>query len=182
MNLDEIYATYQDLKLGGKNGTSKNFVPGDGPYPTKLMIIGEAPGAEEDRTGKPFQGPSGELLNRFLGLAHVQREDVFVTNAFKYRPPQNRNPFPSELIASLPCLSAEIKCVDPKVIILAGRIAVSSVFPGQTPRSLRGKGIEKGGRIFVCTYHPGAVLRKKRSTFYALVSGDFKLAAELSKS
>lgn len=182
MNLEEVYRIYQTLGLGGKNGTSEKFVPGDGPCPAKIMIIGEAPGAEEDKTGKPFQGPAGQVLNRFLGFAHLRREDVFVTNMFKYRPPHNRDPFPSETIASYPCIVDEIACVDPSVIILAGKIACGAFFPGRDISSLRGRGIQKGSRMLVCTYHPAMLLHNPRATFRAMIQGDFRLAADLSKT
>ena len=178
MTLDEIYSKYQSLNLAGLNGSSEKFVPGDGPCPAKLMIIGEAPGEQEDIIGLPFQGPSGRLLNRLLENAGSKREEVFVTNIFKYRPPENRTPFPSEIIPSLPCLSAEIKCVDPEVIILAGRTATQAVFPAKSVRQLRGKLIPKGNRFVVCTYHPAAMIRSPQSKSMALLRRDIKLAVQ----
>lgn len=180
MTLDEAYENYRSLGLGGKNGISPNFVPGKGPTPAKIMLIGEAPGEIESKTGEPFVGPSGEVLDTLLGFIHVNRKSVFLTNVFKYRPPENRDPFSSEIIASLPCLSAEIKCVNPKVIILAGKIACSAVFPRNSARSLRGKVIEKGGRKFVVTYHPGATLHST-TVKLAFLKSDFRLAGEALK-
>lgn len=181
MNLEEIYADYQELGLGGKNGTSPNFVPGNGPCPAKIMIIGEAPGSEEDRTRKPFQGPSGQILDRLLGFANIKREDVFVTNVFKYRPPRNRDPFSSEIVASLPCLSAEIKCVNPAVIILAGKVACRSVFPAGRVGKLRGRVIPKGERFIVCTYHPGVLLWMNSKSIESSLKADFLLAVEKAR-
>jgi uracil-DNA glycosylase family 4 len=177
MSLNEIYQEYQNLGLGGKNGTSQKLVPGYGPVPAKLMIVGEAPGADEDLIGKPFQGSAGRVLDRLLGFCDVKREDVFITNTFKYRPPNNRDPLPEEVRLSLPVLSAEIKLVDPLLVILAGKIAVSTVFPTRTIRSLRGKIIKKGNRHVLCTYHPAATLHSPRPTIEADLRSDFKLAA-----
>lgn len=179
MNLEEIYREYQELGLGGKNGTSENFVPGDGPCPAKLMVIGEAPGADEDRIGKPFVGPAGSVLTSLLGHNRVNISDVFLTNTFKYRPPNNRDPFPSELVASMPCLSQEIKCVNPRVIILAGKIATSVFFPGKTLRSMRGRPIEKSGRILIATYHPAVFLHSPRASTKSILRNDFKKAVEM---
>lgn len=181
MNLEEIYKDYQSLGLGGKDGVSNKFIPGIGPCPADLMIVGEAPGATEDEVGKPFQGVAGRALDSLLGFSGFNRKEVFTTNVFKYRPPNNRDPYSHELIASYPTLSAEIKCVDPKVIILAGRIAAQSVFRTEKLKSLRGRPIKKNDRIIICTYHPVILRRRNRPGMGNLIKKDFLLAAKLVK-
>ena len=133
-------------------------VPGDGDIEKGIMILGEAPGAEEDRQGIPFVGRAGKLLNELLETAGINRADVFITNCVKCRPPKNRNPNTLELKTCKKWLDEQIKIIDPKLIIVLGRVALKNLTGKEKIKDLHGKIYEK--KYFV-TYHPSAGLRFK---------------------
>ena len=127
----------------------------------KIMIIGEAPGAKEDAIGEPFVGKSGKLLDKLLNLAGIDsKEDVYVCNVIKCRPPQNRRPLKEEIKLSIPWLNQQIKLVDPLVIILVGATALEAVL-GIRGRisNLRGKWQNLDGRLVMPLFHPAYLLR-----------------------
>jgi len=138
-------------------------VPGAGNHDTRLMLVGEGPGENEDREGVPFIGKAGELLNNILAAAGIRREDVFVANAVKCRPPANRTPRPDEIAACRPYLKLQIKTVGPQVILCLGAVAAEAVLERAVPSisALRGEMIELGGISVVCTYHPSYLLRNQ---------------------
>lgn len=103
--------------------TRRNPVPGEGPCNTEIMFVGEAPGGKEDETGRPFVGAAGQFLTELLSLAGLRREDVFITNILKCRPPNNRDPEPDEIEACKPYLVRQIKLISPKIIVTLGRYA-----------------------------------------------------------
>jgi len=149
--------------------TRTNVVFGDGDPTTNLMLVGEAPGEQEDLQGKPFVGRAGQLLNRFLNLYGVSRDKVYITNVVKCRPPNNRNPQPDEIAACYPFLEKQIELISPKVILCLGAFAARTILnlPEKTPISkIRGKEfkIEIGGKevIVIPTFHPAYLLRNKR--------------------
>ncbi|MEJ2637379.1 MAG: uracil-DNA glycosylase, partial [Calditrichia bacterium] len=115
--------------------TRTNFVFGDGNEPADIMFIGEAPGAEEDRTGIPFVGRAGQLLNKLLAHIRLKREDVFIANILKSRPPNNRDPQPEEVAACIPYLHRQIELIEPRLIVALGRIAAQNLL--QTNSSLK---------------------------------------------
>jgi DNA polymerase len=126
------------------------------------MIIGEAPGAEEDRRGEPFVGPAGQLLDEMLGAVGLVRGDVFIANILKCRPPENRDPRPAEVLACADHLNAQIKLVEPKLILAVGRIAAQSLLQEEAPVGrLRGKVHAYGPAAIplIVTYHPAYLLR-----------------------
>jgi len=139
--------------------TRTNTVPGEGNVSAKIMILGQAPGKEEDLQGRPFVGRAGQLLNRLLKLAEIKREEIFITSPIKCFPPKNRRPKREEIAACLPYLLEQIDIIDPKKIILLGEVAFSVFFPKQKLGEFRGKWIKKEGREFFVTYHPAAGLR-----------------------
>jgi DNA polymerase len=123
------------------------------------MIVGEAPGFNEDIQGKPFVGAAGKLLDTLLGGIGLGREDVYVTNVLKCRPPQNRDPMPNEAQACAPYLDRQVKLVQPKVILILGRHALERLLPGHGPISrVHGQVIERGGQKYVALFHPAAAL------------------------
>jgi DNA polymerase len=125
-----------------------------------LMLIGEAPGAEEDQQGEPFVGAAGQLLNKILAAIKFRREDVYIANILKHRPPNNRNPNPEEIERSLPFLFRQIELVQPKIILCLGRIASSALLgEEQSIKSLRGKFHSFRETELIVTYHPAALLR-----------------------
>jgi DNA polymerase len=139
-------------------------VPGEGPLGAPVLFVGEGPGGEEDRTGRPFVGAAGQYLDRWLAAIDLPREDCFIANCVKCRPPQNREPHPDEIAACLPYLARQIALVQPRVICCLGRISAQTLL-GTTASlgQLRGKVHERLGIPVVVTYHPSAVLRDMAS-------------------
>jgi DNA polymerase len=128
-----------------------------------LMLIGEAPGAEEDRQGEPFVGRAGQLLNQILRAIEFSREDVYIANILKCRPPGNRDPQPAEVEACEPYLHHQIELIQPVVICALGRIAAQTLLKTKTPLGkLREKVHPYRGRPLVVTYHPAALLRNAK--------------------
>ena len=133
-------------------------VPGAGPVPARMMLVGEAPGREEDLSGMPFVGRGGRLLDRALQQAGLDRSEIFITSVIKCRPPNNRKPLKKETTSCLPYLKAQIKIVRPKVVCLLGNTAAAAVLGQQGIQALRGRIWQER---FAVTYHPAAVLRNK---------------------
>ena len=133
-------------------------VPGAGPAPARLMLVVEAPGREEDLSGKPFVGRGGRLLDAALQQAGLDRSEIFITSVIKCRPPNNRKPLKKETASCLPYLEAQIKTVRPKVVCLLGNTAAAAVLGRQGIQALRGRIWQER---FIVTYHPAAVLRNK---------------------
>lgn len=153
----------------------KNIVFGTGNKDAKLMFIGEGPGADEDMQGLPFVGKAGQLMNKCFEGVEIKREDVYIANVVKCRPPQNRVPEKDEADACIGYLQNQIKLVNPKVIVLLGSTALKNILgEGLSITRERGKVIEKDGIIYVPTFHPAALLRDetKKIDFWK----DLKLA------
>lgn len=139
----------------------KNTVPGEGSTDAKIMILGMAPGAEEDKIGKPFIGRAGKFLNQLLEIARIKREKVFITSPLKClpQPPPNRRPTKEEIKACLPYLKKQIDIINPEKFILLGQVAFSVFFPKKKLKNSRGKLIKKDDKEFFITYHPAAGIR-----------------------
>jgi uracil-DNA glycosylase len=142
---------------------AKQAVPGEGNPRAQVMFIGEAPGRDEDEQGRPFVGAAGKFLTQMLELAGYKREDVFITNVVKHRPPQNRDPLPDEIETCWPYLEAQIKAIKPKLIVLLGRHAMGRFLPGLKisqvhGRAKRAKGIWSEKQVYFPVYHPAAAL------------------------
>ena len=133
-------------------------VPGAGPVPARVMLVGEAPGREEDLSGKPFVGRGGRLLDQALKQAGLDRSEVFITSVIKCRPPNNRKPLKKEMASCLPFLQAQIDIVQPRVVCLLGNTAAAALLGRQGVKALRGRVWQER---FVVTYHPAAVLRNR---------------------
>jgi uracil-DNA glycosylase family 4 len=147
----------------------KNPVPGEGPLNAKVMVVGEAPGKNEDLQGRPFVGAAGQLLNKLLELAGLRREEVYITNVVKCRPPGNRDPQEDEIAACLPYLIRQIKLIKPKLIIAVGRHAARTLlqlagYRWTSMSEQHGKiyeaNIEGVKLLIAVTYHPAAALYK----------------------
>jgi uracil-DNA glycosylase len=149
--------------------TATNPVPGDGNPDADFMIVGEAPGANEDEQGKPFVGQAGQLLTKIIGAIDLRREDVFIANVLKHRPPGNRNPMPEEVTACSPYLVRQIELIRPKVILALGTFAAQTLLETKlTIGKLRGQIHRYYGVPLIVTYHPAALLRNpawKRPTW-----------------
>jgi DNA polymerase len=139
-----------------------NLVPGEGDAQAGVMVVGEAPGAGEDRSGRPFVGPAGKLLDQLLEAAGLRREDVFITNVVKARPPGNRDPRADEVAHHLPWLEAQLDVVRPRVIVPLGRHALAHFAPELKISEAHGRVIERDGRTLFPMYHPAAALHAQR--------------------
>ena len=135
-----------------------NAVPGEGDSFAKIMFIGEAPGRSEDEQGRPFVGAAGKLLTEALQEAGLSREDVFITNIVKCRPPNNRVPREEERDACRPYLERQIALINPRIICILGRTAYESLLEGGSITSNRGRLVKHGNRFYFLTVHPAAII------------------------
>ncbi|MFB6075789.1 MAG: uracil-DNA glycosylase family protein [Candidatus Aenigmatarchaeota archaeon] len=135
-----------------------HYVPGEGPADADLMFIGEAPGEQEDLSGRPFVGRAGELLIEFLNEAGIDREDVFITSVLKCRPPNNRNPQKEEIESCKPYLERQIEIIEPNVVIPMGNFALKTLLDKNSITKHRGKVFRKDGVRYIPTYHPAAAV------------------------
>lgn len=181
-NLEEIKEVVKKCEKCGLYKGRTNTVFGVGNENADIMFIGEGPGADEDREGVPFVGKAGKLMDQaFIGLG-INREDVYIANIVKCRPPQNRNPEKEEADACLDYLRNQVMLIKPKIIVLLGSVALKNILGedyGIT--SSRGKWIEKKGIKYMPTFHPAALLRdeSKKIDFW----NDLKLVIdEMKKS
>ena len=154
-----------------------NAVPGEGSPSAELMFIGEGPGFHEDRQGRPFVGPAGQLLEGLLASIGTNRDDVFIANMVKCRPPDNRDPEPGEIIACSKYLERQIELIDPKLIVTLGRFSLGRFFPGESVTRARGKLRHKDGRHIFPVLHPAAALR--RPELRKTLVDDFRAIAEI---
>lgn len=134
-------------------------VPGEGRLDAELMFVGEAPGFHEDRAGQPFVGASGRYLEELLGSIGLRRPDVFITNIVRCRPPQNRDPFSTEIEACQDYLFRQIEMIQPRVVATLGRFSMGLFFPGEKISHIHGQPKEEGGHLYYPLFHPAAVLR-----------------------
>ena len=134
-------------------------VPGEGPVSAEIMFIGEAPGRNEDLQGRPFVGQAGKLLEELLSEIGLTREDVWIGNVVKCRPPENRDPRPEEIAACAGYLERQIALLDPKVIATLGRYSMEKFFPGAKITRVHGQAKREGQRVLIPLYHPAYVLR-----------------------
>ena len=144
-----------------KCGLSKsrtNAVPGKGNPKAEILFIGEAPGRNEDLKGEPFVGSAGKILSEALDYAGISRDDVFITNVVKCRPPQNRLPLVEEKDACSEHLAKELEIIKPKIICILGNTAYNSLLGGDSITKNRGKLIEKNGQHYFLTIHPAAAI------------------------
>jgi uracil-DNA glycosylase len=159
--------------------TATRAVPGEGPADTDIMLVGEGPGFNEDKQGRPFVGAAGKFLEELLAIADLKRSDVFITNVVKHRPPNNRDPMPGELAACRPWLERQIELIDPRLIVTLGRHSLGTFFPGSLISKVHGQVREQDGRYFFHMYHPAAALHQQalRDTLLA----DMKKLSEFIK-
>jgi DNA polymerase len=159
-SLDELYNKIKDCHSCALGDTRIKFVFGDGNPNAKLIFIGEAPGADEDKQGIPFVGRAGQLLNKILGRIGLKREDVYIANILKCRPPGNRVPLPDEVMKCEPYLLEQLRLIQPKVICTLGLTATQNLLgTKQSMGNLRGKVHYYHNIPVVPTYHPAAILR-----------------------
>ncbi len=158
----------------------KNAVPGEGPANAEVMLIGEGPGFHEDQQGRPFVGPSGQFLNELLALAGYRREEVFIANVVKCRPPGNRDPLPEEIEACSIYLDRQIAVINPKVIVTLGRYSMAKFFPNAKISAIHGQARRVNGRIVVAMYHPAAALHQP--ALRDAIEADFRRLREIVRA
>ena len=140
--------------------TRTNFVFGVGNPNADIVFVGEAPGEKEDLIGEPFVGRAGKLLDKILAAINLSREDIYICNVIKCRPPQNRDPLPKEVDLCEPYLKTQLSLINPKLIVALGRIAACTILRTKEPlKNLRNKIFKYEGIDLVVTYHPAALLR-----------------------
>ncbi len=139
----------------------KKAVPGEGPTKCEIMLIGEGPGFYENEQGRPFVGAAGKFLDELLGQAGLKREDVWITNIVKCRPPGNRDPLPEEVSSCNPYLERQIQAVDPSIIITLGRHSMGKYMPGAKISAVHGQMRKVGDRYVIAMFHPAAALHRQ---------------------
>jgi DNA polymerase len=167
----ELYEEIADCPRCELARTRSRTVPGAGPARAEVMCIGEAPGQREDELGLPFVGAAGRFLDQLLAIAGLTREQVYIANVVKCRPPGNRDPEPSEIAACAPYLDRQLALVDPRVIVTLGRFSMARWFPGASISRIHGRPSRIAGRTIVPMYHPAAALR--RGDLRAVIEADF---------
>ena len=160
MTLEEIKKKCDVCSACPLGKTKTNTVFGVGNERAALMFVGEAPGENEDKTGIPFVGAAGQLFDKYLLAVGIPREDVYIANILKCRPPHNRDPQPDEEDACIPYLREQVKAINPKMIVCLGRIAAMRLISPDF-RITRDHGVwyERGGFSMCAVYHPSALLR-----------------------
>ena len=157
--LEDLHEVIRNCTLCPLHENRNNAVPGEGPATSRVMFVGEAPGAREDESGRPFVGKSGELLTSMIHEIGLSRDTVFITSILKSRPPKNRTPTQSEITACRPYLERQIEIINPKVVVLLGGVAISSLVGPWTLSEAHGRFYETDNRTYFMTYHPAAALR-----------------------
>lgn len=152
-------------------------VPGEGPAQAEIMFIGEGPGFHENMQGRPFVGAAGNLLVELLGAINMKREQVFITNVVKCRPPGNRDPLPQELAACKAYLDKQLQIINPKVIVTLGRFSMARFIPNAKISEIHGQAVNVNGRLIVPFFHPAAALH--RPSLRPALEADFAKLPEL---
>jgi uracil-DNA glycosylase family 4 len=160
--LTDLYKQIQTCEQCILSQGRTNAVPGQGPENADIMFIGEGPGFHEDRQGIPFVGAAGNYLNELLAKIDLQREDVYITNVVKCRPPGNRDPQPQEIEACRPYLDKQIALIHPRLIVTLGRFSMQRYFPGASISRIHGQPKRVGNVIYYPMFHPAAALHQPR--------------------
>lgn len=158
-------------------------VPGEGPENAAILFIGEGPGWHEDQMGRPFVGPAGKFLDELLASAGIRRQDVFITNVVKCRPPNNRDPLPNEIEVCCKYLNRQLELIQPKIIVTLGRHSMAQFFPGETISKVHGTWRRQDNTVYFAMYHPAAALHQQslKATIQADILKLPKLLLELNK-
>ena len=162
--------------------TRTRTVPGEGSPTAKVLFIGEAPGFHEDQQGRPFVGQSGQLLNKLLNAIKIQREDVFIANVVKCRPPNNLDPTPEQIAACQPYLDRQIAAINPRLIVTLGRFSMARYWPGQRISQIHGQPKTEYGRLHLPMFHPAAALRDPGRTMAMFKADGLTIPALLQQA
>ena len=172
MTLEQLDEAIHSCTLCPLHQGRTQSVPGEGPLGADIMFIGEGPGFHEDRQGRPFVGAAGKFLEELLASIGMTREQVYIANVVKCRPPGNRDPSPNELSACEPYLERQIQLIKPKVIVTLGRFSMYRYFPGASISKIHGQPKRVGNLLVVPMFHPAAALHQPK--WRPLVEADFK--------
>ena len=160
--LTELYKEIAECQRCILAQARKHPVPGEGPENAKIVFIGEGPGFHEDQQGRPFVGAAGQFLEELLEGIGLRREDVYICNVIKCRPPGNRDPLPEEIDACKPYLDRQIEIISPRMLVTLGRFSMERYFPGAKISQIHGQARKIGGIIYYPMYHPAAALHQPR--------------------
>ncbi len=163
MTFEELELTCKSCTACALHETRTNCVFGVGNKDARLMFVGEAPGEKEDLSGIPFVGAAGKLLDKYLCAVDIPREDVYIANILKCRPPKNRDPLPAEQDACIGYLREQVKLIKPEIIVCLGRIAAMRLIsPDYKITKEHGQFVRKGDFVMTAVFHPAALLRDPR--------------------
>ena len=187
--LEKLNHTMHELCACELKKTALNVVPGKGSARADIMFIGEAPGKKEDEMGEPFVGAAGKFLSELLATIDLKREDIYITNVVKYRPPNNRDPLPEEVADCWMWLQEQVKLIDPVLIVPLGRHALERFVPGRKISEDHGKAFRRtvnglGERVYYALYHPAAALYNGglRQTLFDDFKNIPKIIAQIKKA
>ncbi len=158
--LTELYEQIRNCTQCALHRSRTKVVPGEGPEGAEIMFIGEAPGFHEDRQGRPFVGAAGNFLDELLEMIGLTREEVYICNVLKCRPPQNRDPQSDEIEACRPYLDRQIELIRPKMVVALGRFSMARWFPDARISRIHGQPRKIGARLYYPMYHPAAALHQ----------------------
>ena len=177
---DDLVQEIKTCTLCRLSETRTNAVPGEGSRTADIVFVGEGPGYYEDRDGRPFIGPAGKFLDELLASIGLRREDVYIANMIKCRPPNNRDPLPGEIDACKPYLDRQFEMISPKVLVTLGRFSFARFFPGESISKARGKPRRRDGLVVYPMYHPAAALHNPK--LRDVIENDFKNLPSLIES
>ncbi|MDD5127140.1 MAG: uracil-DNA glycosylase [Dehalococcoidales bacterium] len=158
--LTDLYPQIQTCRRCEIGHSRTKAVPGEGAEHAEILFIGEAPGWHEDQQGRPFVGPAGQFLDQLIGSIGLKREQVYIANVIKCRPPNNREPLPTEIQNCKPWLDRQIELIQPKMIVTLGRYSMEKFFPGKSISKIHGTARREGNLIYFAMYHPAAALHQ----------------------
>lgn len=165
---DELFNAVQRCRRCPLSRYRTNVVPGEGNRKASLMFVGEGPGRDEDLSGRPFVGAAGQLLDKMIAAIGIKREDVYIANIVKCRPPGNREPKEQEALSCLPYLRRQVYLIKPRIIVCLGAIALRYIIDSKARITrVRGQWIERKGYWLMATYHPAALLRDPAKKYEA---------------
>lgn len=154
---------YKEIALCRKCEIARSrnkVVPGEGAENAEILFIGEAPGFHEDQQGRPFVGPAGQFLEELLASINLTRQQVYIANVIKCRPPNNRDPLPIEISNCRPWLERQVHLISPKIIVTLGRYSMAMYFPGKSISKIHGTAHTENGVTYFAMYHPAAALHQ----------------------
>ena len=169
---EALYARVRSCTKCALARTRTHAVPGEGPLDAEVMLIGEAPGVNEDRLGRPFVGAAGAFLEELLAKAGYRRDQVYICNVLKCRPPGNRDPMPIEIQACSEYLTEQLDLVSPLVVVTLGRFSMARFFPNERISRMHGRPKRVGDRYYVPMYHPAAALHQQN--LRTIIMHDFR--------